>query len=154
MPRLNRSRLLTGAAVLGLAIQLVPYRVHNPEVRQEPQWDRAETRELARRACFDCHSNEVVTPWYGYVAPVAWVVRRHVDEARGELNFSEWDRPQEEAHEAAEEVDEGHMPPGYYLPFHAEARLSDAERTLLVDGLEATLGGEDDDQDDDHEDHH
>jgi hypothetical protein len=128
--------------VLLVLIQLVPYRVSNPPVTAEPSWDSPRTEELARRACFDCHSNEVVVPWYGYVAPVAWSVRRHVDEGRGEMNLSEMDRPQEEAHEAGEEVAEGEMPPGYYRLMHRSARLSDAERRELSTGLDATLGGE------------
>jgi hypothetical protein len=34
------------------------------------------------------------------------------------------------------------MPPAYYLPFHPDARLTDAERAALIAGLEATFGGE------------
>ena len=134
-------RSLLVLAALFVLIQLVPYRVHNPPVTQEPAWDSPRTEELARRACFDCHSNEVVTPWYGYVAPVAWVVRLHVDEGRAEMNLSEMDQPQKEAHEAGEEVAEGEMPPGYYRLTHSAARLSDAERRALTRGLDATLGG-------------
>ena len=66
----------TAVAVVLVAIQLVPYgRDHrNPPVTQEPRWDRPETRALAMRACFDCHSNETVWPWYTYVAPVFFAV--------------------------------------------------------------------------------
>jgi len=39
------------------------------------------------------------------------------------LNFSEWQRPQEEAAEAAEVTLEGEMPPRLYGLMHAEARL-------------------------------
>ena len=132
-------------AVILLGIQLVPYRVHNPPVTQEPEWDSPETRALARRACFDCHSNEVDIPWYGQVAPVAWLVRDHVDEGRRELNFSEMDRPQGEAHDAGEAIREGEMPPWYYLPVHPDAQLTDREWRQLAAGLESTLGGESDD---------
>jgi hypothetical protein len=43
-----------------VVLQLVPYgRAHSqPPVVQEPSWHRPPTRELAVRACFDCHSNE------------------------------------------------------------------------------------------------
>lgn len=141
MTRFTRlvSVALVGAVLLLLGIQLVPYRVHNPPVRQEPAWDSPTTRELARRACFDCHSNEVQVPWYGHIAPLAWIVRDHVDEGRAALNFSEMDRPQEEAHEAGEEVEEGEMPPNYYLALHADARLSKTEHEQLVRGLNRTL---------------
>ena len=45
-------------------MQLVPYgRAHtNPPVIAEPAWDSPRTRELAARACFDCHSNETKWP--------------------------------------------------------------------------------------------
>lgn len=142
MTRRTLAALLSLFALVGLGIQLVPYRVHNPPVRAEPAWDSPQTRALADRACFDCHSNEVDVPWYGHIAPVAWLVRDHVDEGRAQLNFSEMDRPQEEAHEAAEVVEEGEMPPRYYLALHPEARLSEAEWQLLAAGLSATLGGE------------
>lgn len=143
---MNHRRTLTLGlgllALLFLLIQLVPYRVHNPPVVQEPAWDSPRTEALARTACFDCHSNEVNTPWYGYVAPVAWVVRNHVDEGRAALNFSEMQRSQPEAHEAGEEVAEGEMPPAYYTFAHADARLSPDDRQALIAGLNATLGGE------------
>ena len=139
---MNRLQIGAASAVaLAIAIQLVPYRVTNPAVTQEPAWDSPETEALARRACFDCHSNEVKVPWYGYVAPIAWVVRHHVDDGRHHLNLSEMDRPQRDADEAAEVVREGEMPPGYYLALHSEAQLTDAEWEALAAGLEATLGG-------------
>lgn len=129
-------------ATLFVLIQLVPYRVVNPPVRQEPAWDSPATRELAVRACYDCHSNQAKVPWYGYVAPTAWLVRDHVDEAREQLNFSEMDRPQKEADEAGEKVVEGEMPPWYYTPLHRDAQLTDAQWAQLAAGLDATLGGE------------
>jgi hypothetical protein len=74
-------------------------------------------------------------------------VATHVAEAREHLNFSEWDRPQDHADEAAEEVEEGEMPLESYLLVHREARLSEAERAELVRGLAATLGREAEDED-------
>lgn len=137
-------RGLLGLGALLLVMQVVPYgRNHtNPPVRQEPAWDSATTRELAVRACFDCHSNETVWPAYSNVAPLSWLVQRDVDQGREALNLSEFDRPQEEAHESAEQVQEGKMPPPIYLPLHPEARLTPAEREQLIAGLTATLGSE------------
>jgi mono/diheme cytochrome c family protein len=124
-----------------VAIQFVPYgRDHvNPPVGAEPAWDSPETRALAKQACFDCHSNETEWPAYSKVAPVSWVVQRDVYEGRALLNLSEWQRPQEEAKEAAEEVLEGEMPPRMYQLMHAHARLSATERERLARGLERTL---------------
>jgi len=124
-----------------VAAQLVPYgRNHtNPPVVAEPAWDQPETRAMAVRACFDCHSNQTVWPWYTHVAPVSWLVQHDVDEGRQMLNFSEWQRHHEEAGEAADEVLEQEMPPRIYLLPHPEARLLDSERQALARGLSATV---------------
>jgi hypothetical protein len=135
-------RVLLGLAGLLVLIQLVPYgRDHdNPPVRQEPAWDSPKTRELAVRACFDCHSNETRWPWYSHVAPISWFLQHHVVDGREHLNFSEWDRPQDDAHEAAEMVEKGKMPLGSYLLLHGDADLPDADKQALIRGLQATLG--------------
>lgn len=141
-------RILGGAAavvVLGLlALQLVPYgRNHtNPPVTQEPAWDSPRTRQLAERACFDCHSNQTKWPVYASIAPFSWIVQDHVDEGREVLNFSEFDRPQEEVDEASEMVSEGEMPLWDYALMHPSARLTPEETQALADGLAATLGAE------------
>ena len=125
-----------------VAIQFVPYgRDHvNPPVGAEPTWDSPGTRTLVKQACFDCHSNETEWPAYLRVAPVSWLLQRDVSEGRAVLNFSEWQRPQEEATEAADEVRGGEMPPRIYRFMHAHARLSAADRERLARGLEKTLG--------------
>jgi hypothetical protein len=140
------TRILVGVTVVVVillaAIQAVPYgRDHtNPPVRGEPRWNTQDTRRLAVRVCFDCHSNETVWPWYSKVAPVSWLTQRDVDEGRKALNFSEWDRPQEEAHEAGETVRDGEMPPWFYFVTRPHARLTSVEKLALAQGLDATLG--------------
>jgi len=137
-----------GAIALGVLvllfaiIQAVPYgRDHsNPAARQEPAWDTPATRTLAVHACFDCHSNLTHWPWYSNVAPVSWLVQSDVDNGRKRLNFSEWDRPQRGADEAAEKVAEKGMPPSWYTWMHPKSRLSSAERQALVQGLQAMFG--------------
>ncbi len=134
---------IASITALGLVLvaQLVPYgRDHtNPPVLAEPAWNTPATRALAARACFDCHSNETRWPWYSNVAPMSWLVQNHVDEGREVLNFSEWNRGDSEADEAADAVRKGEMPPRSYVLMHPDARLTDDERALLVRGLEATI---------------
>ena len=124
-------------------IQLVPYRISNPPVRQEPTWNSPQTRALAVRACYDCHSNQVQVPWYGHIAPVSWWLNHHVEDGRAALNFSEWGTSHGEgARHAAETVLDGSMPPAYFTWFglHSRARLTKAERQELAQGLRASLG--------------
>jgi mono/diheme cytochrome c family protein len=126
-----------------LALQLVPYgRNHtNPHVIAEPQWDAPQTRVLFMRACGDCHSNETQWPWYSNIAPVSWLIQRHVDEGREKLNVSQWRvGAYDEAGESAEKMREGSMPPSNYLPLHPEAMLSPADKNALAKGLAATFG--------------
>jgi heme-binding protein len=136
------------AVVLLAVIQVVPFgrMPSNPPVTGEPAWDSPQTRALAVRACYDCHSNETEEPWYSNVAPISWALSDHVESGRGKLNFSEFDRPQEEAHEAAEVTESGEMPPDYFTRFglHRSADLSEAEVAQLVAGLRATPGLSDD----------
>ncbi len=132
--------LIVGLLIAGfLVIQLIPYgRNHsNPPVLSEPQWPDPETRALAQRACFDCHSNETTWPWYSNIAPISWITQHNVDEGRSKLNFSEWNDGGrgEGAGELVEVLQEGEMPPFDYLIMHPGARLSDAERQKLIQGF-------------------
>ncbi len=127
--------------VLALAIQFVPYgRNHtNPPVQAEPQWDSPQTRALAERACFDCHSNQTVWPWYSNIAPLSWLVQRDVEQGRRELNFSQWNRPPREAERIGRVVQRGEMPQWYYVLLHPSAKLTPQETQALVQGLNATV---------------
>lgn len=136
-------QFLFGGCLAVVAIQLIPYgRNHtNPPVVHEPTWNNADTRALAKRACFDCHSYETVWAWYSKVAAASWLVQYDVDKGRKELNFSDWQhgaRKAERPDKIREEVSEGGMPPLQYRLAHPEARLSDAEKRQLIEGLAAT----------------
>ena len=146
-PRRTHKQILIGSLlslVIGLiAMQVIPVgsRV-NPPVVVEPNWDSLETRALAQRACFDCHSNETVWPWYSYVAPISWMVVKDVNEGRRVFNLSEWTTEQQHAsqpEEAVELVSKNLMPLPYYILIHPEANLTNLEKGQLVNGLIATL---------------
>ncbi len=129
--------VLAGLVLFGL-IQLIPYgHDHtNPPVVQEPAWDSPQTRALAVRACFDCHSNLTAWPWYTSVAPVSWLTERDVLEGRRRLNFSDWIGRGEG--EMSRVISRGSMPPFYYVWLHPSAALSAQEKTALINGLNAT----------------
>jgi mono/diheme cytochrome c family protein len=131
-------------AIVFVAIQFIPYgRAHdNPPVTQAVEWDSNRTEKLFDDACADCHSNETEWPWYSNVAPQSWLVQRDVDAGRQELNLSELDREQDEIKDLIEVVADDEMPPRRYTFLHPEARLSEAEKQRLIDGLASTFGGE------------
>jgi hypothetical protein len=143
-------RRLLKAVLVGLAClvalfalaQLVPYgRTHsNPPIVKEPPWDSPRTRELAVRACFDCHSNETKWPWYANVAPFSWVVEFDIENARDVINFSEWNRRFPLAAYSSQSILAGGMPTLKYRMAHPAANLSPQETRELASGLDATLG--------------
>ncbi|WP_322508049.1 heme-binding domain-containing protein [Anaerolinea sp.] len=127
-------------------LQVIPVEFvqKNPSVIAEPVWDTPQTRELFMRACGDCHSNETAWPWYSRIAPASWLIARDVREGREKLNVSEWGTQKNEADEIREVIENGSMPPWFYLPMHPEARLSAQEKQALILGLENSFGvGED-----------
>lgn len=134
--------VIIGLVVVGLLIQLIPLpgRGNNPPVTSEPNWDSPQTRALAKRACFDCHSNETAWPWYSYVAPVSWLVYNDTMQGRSRMNLSEWtSRPQPGVGEISGIIQEGEMPPAVYLPMHPTAQLTAAEKQQLINGLNNSL---------------
>ena len=124
-------RIALAAVALLAAIQLVPVDRSNPPVTSEVPADPA-TREILRRACYDCHSNETRWPWYARVAPVSWLVAHDVEEGREHVNFSTWNeytakKQRKKLDEVWEEVEEGGMPLWFYVPLHPDAKLGEAD---------------------------
>jgi hypothetical protein len=129
-----------GVLVLGLALvgaQAVPVVRTNPPITGDVAAG-AEVAAILRRACYDCHSNETVWPWYSRVAPASWLLAHDVREGRDELNFSTWSvypapKRVKKLKEIADEVAEGEMPPWSYVLLHGEARLDAPARDALRD---------------------
>ena len=139
-------RGLLGAAAVLVVAQLVPVDRSNPPVQGEVAAP-AEVRAILRRACYDCHSNEVRWPWYGRVAPVSWLLERDVREGRKEVNFSVFGEYPEKRRrrkwkEIPEQVQKGEMPPWFYVAVHGEARLSEADKAALVEWARASAAAE------------
>ncbi len=131
-------------ALLGLA-QLIPISRTNPpgagEIDAPPQ-----VSAILHRACYDCHSNETVWPWYSHVAPVSWLVASDVSEGREKVNFSEWGkldpaRRAKKQREIGHEVAGGDMPEFYYVPMHPRAKLSDADRKVIENWAKGPTAG-------------
>ncbi len=100
-----------------------------------------EVTNILKRACYDCHSNEVKYPWYTNIAPVSWYVKGHINEGREHLNFSEFGKYNKFQTEHAygdllEVMQRGGMPLDSYLWIHKEAALSNKDRKVLTDWFE------------------
>ena len=110
----------------------------------------ADVQQVLKVSCNDCHSNNTSYPWYTNVQPVGWWMQSHVNEGKEHLNFSSFGSytPKRQHHkleEVVEQVKENHMPLNSYLWIHKDAKLSEEQKTLLVnwaDQLRAQIARE------------
>lgn len=124
-----------------LSIQAIRIDKLNPPVQSDIQADPA-IQSLLRSACYNCHSNETVWPWYSNVAPISWLLASDVNEARSHLNFSMWRAYSSNVQSnklaaIEEEVQSGDMPLWYYMLVHSEARLSQEDRSKISNWAES-----------------
>lgn len=101
-----------------------------------------EVANTLKTACYDCHSNQPVYPWYTNIAPVSWWIKHHINEGSHHLNFSEWGtytekRKNHKLEECIEMVEEGEMPMSSYTIMHGNAKLTDAQKMQLVEFFKA-----------------
>lgn len=137
-------RILYLLLAVFLFFQLFPVTRENPPVTSEIVTSQ-EVKDILKRSCYDCHSNETIWPAYSYVFPVSYLVTNHVTEGREELNFSEFGNLQErkqnkKIYEVWEQVEEGEMPPKDYLLLHPSARLSEKDKEILKNWANQSSG--------------
>jgi hypothetical protein len=100
-----------------------------------------EITALLHAACYDCHSHETKWPLYSRIAPSSWLVVSDVNEGRRHLDFSDWPMDSAAVAKKLERINEildyREMPPKKYTLLHPEARLTDAQRKLLMDWSDA-----------------
>lgn len=99
-----------------------------------------------KQACYDCHSNETVYPWYTYIQPVGWWIQSHFNGGKRKLNYSTLANRRialqnHKFEEMIEFLEAKKMPiPSYtYFGLHPEAKLSDAERLELIDWAKTNM---------------
>jgi hypothetical protein len=101
-------------------------------------------QKMLKAACYDCHSNNTKYPWYNKIQPVAWFIEHHIDEAKEELNFSEFGsysskKQNHKLDEIMDEVKEGKMPLKTYKVMHSEAKFSNDEKEAFINWFESKL---------------
>jgi hypothetical protein len=86
------------------------------------------------RSCQDCHSSRTTWPWYSHVAPVSWIVSKHVSAGREILDFSDWANQPPSADERmliCDAVSDSRMPLPEYTLIHRNATLSKRDVELI-----------------------
>ena len=93
-------------------------------------------RSVLDTKCGDCHSANVSRPWYGYYAPVSWLLERDIIQARRQLDLSKWevlnpDRRSQFMSEIAGQARPRQMPPLQYRVIHWDTHLTAADIATL-----------------------
>jgi mono/diheme cytochrome c family protein len=117
----------------------------NPPVKQEPTWDSPQTKALAQRACYDCHSNETQWPLYTKLPVGSWLAVFDMLRARRVFNLSEWGTVPIKGEKGSgvsdvvNVINDGSMPPTIYTMMHPDAILTAQEKQQLIQGLQNSL---------------
>lgn len=95
---------------------------------------------ILKTACYDCHSNNTVYPWYAEVSPLSWWLANHIKEGKEELNFSSWQtysdkKKNHKLEEMVELVEKKEMPLKPYTLVHSDANLTQGERDELANWI-------------------
>ena len=127
--------------VFTAAIQLIRPGRNSTDVIPQTDISRSadipgDVKDLLAAACYDCHSENTVWPWYSNFSPVSWMIARDVKSGKGRMNFSEWGdysdmRKISKYVMICEMVKSGDMPILPYKMMHKEARLTDDQRKAI-----------------------
>ncbi len=108
-------------------------------------------RPIFEEKCFACHDPERSVPWYGRI-PVPWFgnpVERDVVDGQRFADLvaptianedDPWLGPQARIRAIRSVVEHRTMPPDLYAFVHRDSHLTDAERSLVVDWANESLG--------------
>ncbi|WP_370899956.1 heme-binding domain-containing protein [Chryseobacterium gossypii] len=135
-------KVLVVILVAFIIIQFFPIDKTNPPVNPGMDFLKIKhtpsgTAAIIRTSCYDCHSNETTYPWYSNIAPASWLLKKHIDEGRRELNFSTFAmyEPKRQAHklqECIEMIEKEKMPLDSYFLGHQNAKLTSDQRQELI----------------------
>ena len=135
-------KVLLYGIIIFLSFQLIQIDKGNPSVNKKIDYNQItqttpEIQKILKKACYDCHSNEVKYPWYSSIAPISWFIKEHVNQGKEYVNFSEYgkyNRYQKEHINSSlyRVIENKTMPLNSYLWMHKEANLSEEEYVLLL----------------------
>ena len=152
--KLTLAALLIVAAVLGLRALRPP----RPPFKRPPALGALDPKAVARvaasynkdiqplfkPACFDCHTQQTVWPWYHALPGVKQYIEHHVEEGLHDFDITDGvpfkgDAPLDrQLRRISRQVGGGGMPLWDYRLMHPDARLSDEQRATIVAWADAS----------------
>jgi len=145
---MGRSLKIVGLGLIAVLALLQFFRPERNNAPLDRELDMLEViaapepvANLIRSACYDCHSNQTVYPWYSRISPVSWYLNKHIVKGKKELNFSDYsllDKADKIGVLAdfCDAVEAGTMPLQSFMLIHKDARLTPEERESLCNWSE------------------
>ena len=92
---------------------------------------------ILKRACYNCHSNNTIYPFYAYIQPIGWLLNSHIEEGKSQLNFSDFGslskrRQASKLKSIANQIKDGEMPLPAYTMLHKNAVLGKTDKDLII----------------------
>lgn len=140
-------KILLGLLVVVVVIQFIqPTRNESNEELSSNDLSKTlvipgNVQSILMTACYDCHSNNTNYPWYSRIQPFGWLLAKHINEGKAELNFSEFGlyssrRQISKLNGIANSIKDGSMPLSSYTMLHKNARLSEGDKSSLIEWAE------------------
>ncbi|NQX81620.1 MAG: heme-binding domain-containing protein [Flavobacteriaceae bacterium] len=138
-----KKKIIVAVVLILIAIQFVPVKENISDII--PSTDMLKMLDapenvatIFKESCYNCHSNNTNYPWYSQISPVSLFVDHHIAEGKDELDFSDFGnystkRKSKKLREIVEEIEDDKMPLTSYLVMHGEAKLSEEEKTIIID---------------------
>ena len=135
-------KILSAAGVVFIAIQFIRPAHNTNENKTETDISKVvsvpdSVHAILQKACYDCHSNNTIYPWYSIIQPAGWLLSKDILKGKDNINFSEFGsyslrRRLSKFDEIANAITDDIMPLPSYRIMHKNARLSTNEKTILI----------------------
>lgn len=145
----KRKIIIVGVVGILVIIQFIrPDRNQSGQVSKQSMMQLYQAPDnvnrIIQQSCMNCHSNNTEYPWYVNVQPVGWLLDYHIRRAKKQLNldeFAEYSGRQRinKLRSMRDQVKDGEMPLWSYTLMHEEAKLSETEKSLLINWLNNTM---------------
>lgn len=104
-----------------------------------------DVKPIFKKACFDCHSDYTVYPWYSKIPVISSIIEEDIEEAKEHLDFTNdypfvgHSNPINDLDEIVEEIEAGNMPPLKYKIMHPDSWLSDEEKEAVINWAKKSM---------------
>ncbi|WP_140487156.1 heme-binding domain-containing protein [Flavobacterium sp. GSA192] len=98
---------------------------------------------ILKTSCYDCHSNNTNYPWYSNIQPARFFMEHHINEAKENLNFSEWGKYSKRKQvnkldRIVKQIKSDEMPLASYTLIHKNAILTKTQKIEVMDWVNKT----------------